>query len=366
MIITAEKVQKYLSEIHQKEIELKHMSKMGVEPKKEGAKEIKGYGYGEPLLLEVEINGESKKFVLHTVKPGKFGHQHPSDRAKMLFWAHQTYNDLPNHVRSIDVGAFKQDGSLQSLGGAEEFFLLTEYVPGTEYFKDLERIGTEEKITKADKARAQLLADYIADIHNVKKDRPNLYVRRIRELLGHGEAIMGLLDTYDPKADFLAPKEPIQIEKKCVEWRWKIKNRAHRLCQVHGDFHPWNVKFRNGRDFTVLDRSRGEWGEAADDVSAMAINYLFFSLQKYGRLKGAFKKIWNIFLDQYLQKTGDKEMMEVIAPFFAWRGLVVASPIWYPNLRKEIRRKILNFIHNVLETEVFDHKDVNAYLKGIW
>ena len=33
-----------------------------------------------------------------------------------------------------------------------------------------------------------------------------------------------------------------------------------------------DVMFREGTDFTVLDRSRGEWGEAADDVSAMTIN----------------------------------------------------------------------------------------------
>lgn len=30
----------------------------------------------------------------------------------------------------------------------------------------------------------------------------------------------------------------------------------------------------------MLDQSRGEWGEAADDVSSMTINYLFFGLLK--------------------------------------------------------------------------------------
>ena len=36
------------------------------------------------------------------------------------------------------------------------------------------------------------------------------------------------------------------------------------------------------------------------------------------------------FWDNYLAKTDDREMLEVIAPFFAWRGLVIASPVWYP------------------------------------
>jgi hypothetical protein len=49
------------------------------------------------------------------------------------------------------------------------------------------------------------------------------------------------------------------------------------------------VLFREGVDFTVLDRSRGEWGEPADDVTAMTINYIFYSLQKYGELAGVFE-----------------------------------------------------------------------------
>jgi aminoglycoside phosphotransferase family enzyme len=38
---------------------------------------------------------------------------------------------------------------------------------------------------------------------------------------------------------------------------------------------------------------------------------------------GCFGKI-------YLKKTGDSEILEVVQPFYAWRALVVASPIWYP------------------------------------
>ena len=46
---------------------------------------------------------------------------------------------------------------------------------------------------------------------------------------------------------------------------------------MHGDFHTWNILFREGTDFSVLDRSRGEWGEwgeAVDDVICLALNVL--------------------------------------------------------------------------------------------
>lgn len=364
MIVSADRVQTYLRDILGKKIKLRRMSRLGVEAREEGLREIKGYGYGEPLLLEVEVNDEMRKLVLHTVKPGGFGHEYPSDRAKMLLWAHSAYNKIPRHARSLDVGVFRGDGSLITLGGAEEFFLLTEYVEGEEYFKDLERIRMDGELTELDEDRATILADYISLIHSSKGEDPELYVRRIRELLGHGEAIMGLLDSYDPNAEFLEPRELIEIEKRCVEWRWKMKKLTHRLCQVHGDYHPWNVKFRSNLDFTVLDRSRGEWGEAADDVSCMAINYLFFSIQEFGRLEGPFERLWNLFLERYLANTRDQEIMEVVAPFFAWRGLVIASPIWYPKLKHETRRKIFNFIGNVLEVDIFEPQDVNSYLKG--
>jgi len=56
--------------------------------------------------------------------------------------------------------------------------------------------------------------------------------------------------------------------------------------------------------------------------------------------------------------------LEVVQPFYAWRGLVIASPIWYPNLPLELRTKLLNFIKGVLEAERFVLEDVNSYIQG--
>jgi hypothetical protein len=35
--------------------------------------EIKGYGYGKPVLIHYEIEGERRRAVLHTVSPRPFG-----------------------------------------------------------------------------------------------------------------------------------------------------------------------------------------------------------------------------------------------------------------------------------------------------
>jgi aminoglycoside phosphotransferase family enzyme len=139
------------------------------------------------------------------------------------------------------------------------------------------------------------------------------------------------------------------------------QRRTHRLRRVHGDFHPFNILFREGTDFSVLDRSRGEWGDPADDVTSITGNYLFSSLQREGRLAGAFEMLFRRFWDRYLEKTGDREILEVAPPFYAFRCLVMASPVWYPTLPEEVRRKLFAFLQAVLDAEAFDPSRVDAY-----
>jgi hypothetical protein len=358
-------IREYLSSLYNADVKICGVWRLGSE-KSEVSKDLKGFGYGLPYVIEFTVNGISKQVVLETMRAEGFGHDYFSDRAQVLLWQHSTFNKLPCHVRSIDVGAFTVKGeSLKSLGDCGEFFILTELVDGKLYHFDLDHLKESRQLSELDEQRCLALSDYLVEIHRVKRDAPWLYVRRARELVGHGECIMGLLDSYPHELDFVSESNLIDIERNCVIWRWRLKRKAHRLSQVHGDFHPWNVMFREGTDFTVLDRSRGEWGEPADDVTAMTINYIFYSLQKYGELTGVFEHLFNLFWKNYLEKTDDWEILEVVQPFYAWRGLVVASPIWYPNLNRDVRIKLLNFVRNVLQFERFDLERVNSYITEV-
>ena len=325
---------------------------------------VKGYGYGSPIRLTVQIGRRIQRAVLETMKPGPFGHEHPADRAQALLWDYDSYGRLPRHVPALDVGAFTEQGALFSVAPAREFFVLTQWVDGSSYYDDLARLARTGRLLPLDRRRAHSLIHYLAVIHQRKKRQPDLYRRRLRELIGHGECIMGLTDSYPARFHFITEELLRSIEDACNRRRWRLRRRTNRLAQVHGDFHPWNVLFRHGTDFSVLDRSRGEWGEPADDVTSMTINYLFASLRRWGDLRGSFEVLFRDFWERYMVESGDQGVLEAAAPFFAFRGLVIASPVWYPDLSISVRRSIFNFVEQVLASDRFDPNEVNRYLKG--
>jgi hypothetical protein len=356
--LTLEAIQRYLSSLKGEPVQVLHLAPLGEDRQD---KTIKFCGYGSPIRVNYQqANREAQSLVLHTMRPGPFGHEHMADRAQILLWSNQAFRHLPRHVRSFDVGGIRSDGTLMSVGEAEEFFLLTEYADGEGYFLDLEQVRDTGVLRMLDLDRADALCDYLVEIHGKNGNDPGLYTRRIRELVGHGECIMGIADSYPPHA--LITRQKLQeIEHRCVDWRWRLKGITHRLRQIHGDLHPWNILFRPGTDFTVLDRSRGEYGDPADDVASLTLNYVFFSLQRSERLEGAFQTLFLRFWDRYLEKSGDREMLQVVAPFLAFRALVMASPVWYPNLSEAVRLKLLSFIFAVLDAPTFDPTQVNKY-----
>ncbi|HEV8548780.1 MAG TPA: aminoglycoside phosphotransferase family protein [Polyangiaceae bacterium] len=315
----------------------------------------KGGGYGAPLCIDVRVGGEARKLVLHTATPNVFGHDRRADRAAEVLLAADTFGELPGHVRVLDVGAYRGGVDAVSLDGTGEFYLLTTYAEGTPYAEDLRRIARTGALGSEDERRHAALVSYLAGLHAPRPNDPAAaYVRALRDTVGGGEGVFGIVDAY-PEGVPAAPRDRLErIEIECLRWRGRLRGRHERLRRTHGDFHPFNVLFDERSELAVLDASRGCLGDPADDVTAMAINFAFFSMGHAGAWRGALRRLWLDFWANYARASGDDGLAGVVAPFLAWRGLVLASPVWYPSLSADERHRLLSFVEAALASERFE------------
>jgi hypothetical protein len=265
----------------------------------------------------------------------------------------EDFERMPQHVRVVDVGVIGEGGELQSTRGATEHYLITTYAPGTMYAQDLRRVAAERVAMPNDVARVDVLARYLAALHTPIAPVGTRYRRAIRDLLGSGEGIFGIIDGY-PEGVPGAPRERLrEIESECAVWRWRLRDCDDRLTRTHGDFHPFNIVFQDDAP-TLLDASRGACGDPADDVTALGINYLLFAIDAPGAWSQGLGVLWRQLWHRYLAERNDAGLLEVAPPFLMWRALVVANPKFYPKLTARGREKLLGFASEAMEAQRLD------------
>jgi hypothetical protein len=316
-----------------------------------------GTGYG----LDFKVGGVSKRKILKTLFTSNLGMDHFSDRAGSLLLAHSHYHKVPKHVESVDVCGVSEDGAMISVGKAKEFFILMDEAKGKDMFSDFERIAKEDNLSEIDKKRILELSNYLVELHEEKptENQESLYKRTMRGVVGGHTSIMSIVDMYPSNQDWVSSLELQEMIKESVKFWSEHRFSNSRLCHVHGDFHPGNIWY-NEDDFTLLDRSGMTYGEAADDMTAFSINFLFYSYKEHGVLKGAAKEGFELFWNNYLEKSGDLEIKNVAPPFFALRSMVVINPIFYSDdffggkdNADKVRKGIFNFALEMLKEGKF-------------
>lgn len=312
----------------------------------------KAAGYGQPVRVALRDGGEERTLVWRVASSNPFGHERQADRAAAAIQAYDDFARMPQHVQALDLGAIR-GGELVSLRDATEHYLLTTYARGTIYAHDLRRIAAERVAAPTDVARVDALASYLAALHTPLAPPGTRYRRAIRDLIGSGEGIFGVIDNYPDDVPGAPAARLRALEERCASWRWRLRGRDDRLCRTHGDFHPFNIVFE-GNTPTLLDASRGGCGDPADDATALAINYLLFALDAEGAWNEGLGALWRRFWQQYAAARADADLLAVAPPFFAWRALVVANPVFYPRMSPAARDRLLGFAQDVLEAEVLD------------
>ncbi|MEO8548629.1 MAG: hypothetical protein ABI678_01600 [Kofleriaceae bacterium] len=311
----------------------------------------KAAGYGEPIrIVVVDSGGIRHELVWRTLAANEYGHDRRADRAGELIQAYEDFATTPAHVRALDVGLIGDGGVLCSLRSAGEPYLITSYARGEPYATDLRRIGAARTAQAADLARVDALAEYLAALHTPIANGAIRYRRAIRDLIGSGEGIFGIVDGYPVGATERGRLRA--IEDACLPWRDRLFDRHDRLTRTHGDFHPFNILF-DGSTLTLLDASRGAAGDPADDVTALAVNFLLFAIDDPAAWHG-LGVVWRHWWAAYLSRRTDDDLLSVVPPFFAWRVLVVCNPRFYPQLTARGRDRLLGFAEDLLAARSLD------------
>ena len=354
MIELEKKIKDYLKNKFGKKIEDLKISELG--------KGVLGTGF----LLEFKADDKKERLILKSLFTENLGMDHFSDRAGSLLLAHDSYNKMEGHVKSKDVLALDEK-KLNSIGDSEEFFILMEEAKGDDFFINLDRIK-ESGMNEKDEKKILVLSDYLVEIHKIGERNETLYRRKIRDTIGKGGSLMGVLDMHPDECFYKYRGAWMEIIRRSISHWERARRLGHRLCEIHGDYHPGNLWFENDK-LTVLDRAGGRFGEPADDLTAFLINLIFYSIVKYGRFKGEYKKLFDLFWNNYFKKTKDREMRRVLAPYFAFRAAVITNPVFYnneffgnPKKARFVRRKMIRFARNVLRDKNFNPRKINFYL----
>jgi len=88
-----ENLEDYLSSVFGTRASLISVRELGAE---KSEKELKGFGYGRPYLIEFKIDDEVKRLVLGTVKPSSFGHEYFLTEPKYCFGNTQPSTSFQN------------------------------------------------------------------------------------------------------------------------------------------------------------------------------------------------------------------------------------------------------------------------------
>ena len=76
-------------------------------------------------------------------------------------------------MKAVDVLSELKNGSIKSIGGGKEYYLLMERERGRHYFNDLNEFAHKDDDT-ADIEKIKAMASYLAGIHSTKRVKDTL------------------------------------------------------------------------------------------------------------------------------------------------------------------------------------------------
>lgn len=189
------------------------------------------------------------------------------------------------------------------------------------------------------------IANYIAQLHiNGKKDvwnfddekRKRLYNRSLREYITNFEWIFPLFENHISEEPFFRDYLPKLFDE---YFSLVLNNSFGRLTTLHGDFWFGNILYDNRFDkINVIDFSIVPFWEPWIDIGWFLWDMELWSLFKNKEKLQHYKQI---FLEEYISLTGDKDIVNYLPYMYKLKWLKLLSPLVQRFLQWNNEEKII-------------------------
>ena len=306
------------------------------------------------------ITDNDSEFFLKRIKSHDVGFEFPERKIASLLVSHSMANrtNHENNIKSLGVYVHNQEfEEMPNVNDESEIYQIQEFGgDGKSYLQILEENIQKKTIDEKDKEEINKIIDYIVEIHKIKhpsKDKKRLdaiYNDFLRNVIGHPEYMLQLFHDIPENNIVLSPDKQGEFISLMIENMHYFKNRSVRLSAIHGDFWGANIFFKDDGNMFVIDHSRMPWGDPGFDIGLFIGSYLV----SYHKTKNPyFKELGDYFIQKYIEKTGDKGVLNTMIYALGLIAVIYASPIHVPDISDETRKSVYQHIVKMLKEKRF-------------
>ena len=304
------------------------------------------------------ITDTGEEFFIKKIKAYNMGFEFPERKISSLLIGHAMLRNVDIPPKTIGVAVKNKEMEfLPEISEETEIYHIQKYGgEGKSYLEILSKKANKKEIDNEDKKEIDKIIDFIVKVHKGKhpsnnKEKLNvIYNDYLRNVIGNPEYLLMLLHNIPHDNLFLNPKEQGEFMKLMLDNMHYFKDRHERLVSLHGDFWGANVFLKEDGEIFVIDYSRMPWGDAGFDIGFWMSQYLF---QYHTGNKEYFKQLGEYFLEQYIQRTGDKEIMQTMVFSLGLVAAMYASSVWVPDVDDDARKFFFEHVCEMLKIKKF-------------
>lgn len=301
-----------------------------------GAEEIAGGFQSDAFKLTAETG---EVFFLKRIKyDGEAGFEYPERHLSSLITSHGMgkragIGPAPVGVilvRKDEVVAIPEVDEHTTLYHAQTFAEAL----GPSYWSLLNGRRSKSVVDADDRRETETIARLMVSIHHGKKPSSDprvlktIYKDSLQSLLAHLGYFFRFLADFGSVHPFLSRRKHGEYIGMILRLIYRWEERFERLCPLHGDFWGTNIFFTSDGAATAVDFSRIPYGEPGIDIGYFVAQHLWF-YHDTGNVY--FKTLGELFIQLYIQKTGDKKIRETLTLPFGLLALLYCNPRFHPD-----------------------------------